>query len=780
MVDFTKLSNEELDKILAKGSQATTAPASESTFDFSSVPTRDLRKIEAKGHEIGALESFGRGLISPFLLGYAPEAIAGFKSAIGPEKFSEEVEKQKIAQEAAWENHPYASSAGFVGGMVPALYSARAAAPVAQAGLAAKIGHTVLTSPNIASAAGRLLQNVPVIRGLGTTLEKPIVQGAIYGASQGDTAQERLMEAGIGAAGAKVGEKIIPPIISAVSPVSSAVMNTLSKYITGNPSKSKIAADIAAKHDIYLPAAVDAGAISSMIAKPDIGRNIANASAKTLDDISGKFASLASTPTGATPESAGLAIKNSFSDWLRAGSKQELDAIYQPVNSILNDQSRHYPVNLFKYRIKVENELGNIANVSPMFSEVNKALQYAAKNGLTIDETRRLRQIVSDAINFNKINPTSGVDEKVLRNIRNFLTQDMLDMSGKIGGQTAMNAVAAADRAAQKSVYSVQEQLAKVIGSGLSSDSKSASSVYNNLARMARYKTSDVATLDKIKKVVDPKAWEEFSKAYINTNIIPQNKFLFENYNAAYKSAAPKALDVIFGPSGSSPERIFMDDIFKFSNMVGPKIDQFARQSSGSSALGTAAVVAPIAEAAIMSGIPAKSIAALGFSAATSAALSRDIAKALPPPNVRQNIFDNLKKNSTAGTMWFNLLNSMADQSFGKSPAKIAQFNENVRILGGMLGADLGVTFKEEELKALLLIGGFLSSKLGFGNPSGQASGGRVARASGGRIVHEDAAEKLIRAAEIAKKSIGKQTETILEKPDEHVVQALAVANRHI
>lgn len=60
------------------------------------------------------------------------------------------------------------------------------------------------------------------------------------------------------------------------------------------------------------------------------------------------------------------------------------------------------------------------------------------------------------------------------------------------------------------------------------------------------------------------------------------------------------------------------------------------------------------------------------------------------------------------------------------------------------------------------------------------ASGGRVARASGGRIVHEDAAEKLIRAAEIAKKSIGKQTETILEKPDEHVVQALAVANRHI
>ena len=63
---------------------------------------------------------------------------------------------------------------------------------------------------------------------------------------------------------------------------------------------------------------------------------------------------------------------------------------------------------------------------------------------------------------------------------------------------------------------------------------------------------------------------------------------------------------------------------------------------------------------------------------------------------------------------------------------------------------------------------------------SGLATGGRVARASGGRIMHEDASDKLIRAVEIARKGIGKQTEEILNKPDEHVVQALAVANRHI
>ena len=773
LAKFAHIPTSELRKIASEGSDANESDLTK----FSNIPTRELRKIAAEDSDISAMESFGRGVLSPVTLGFAPEAIAAVKSAIGPEKFSEEVEKQKIAQEAAWEKHPYAYGAGFAGGMVPAFFTSRLAAPAATAGVGARLAYGAATSPNIASAAGKLLQNVPVLRGAGTMLEKPVVQGAIYGASQGDTAEERIKEAGIGAVGAKVGEKILPPVISAASSISSSLMNTVSKYITGNPAKSKIAADIAAKHDIYLPAVVEAGTISSLVAKPDIGKNIANASARTLDDIGGKFASIA---RDANPESAGLAIKNSFSDWLKNGSKQELDAIYNPVNTILSDQSRHYPVNLFKYRIKAENELGNIADVSPMFSEVNKALQYAAKNGLTIDETRRLRQIVSDAINFNKINPTSGVDEKVLRNIRNFLTQDMLDMSAKIGGRTAMTAVAAADKAAQNNVYSIREQLARIIGSGLSSDSKSASSVYNNLARMAQYKTSDIATLDKIKSVIDPNAWNEFSRAYINTNIIPQGAFNFGRYSNVYKVTNPKAFDVMYGRSGTSPERTYIDDIFKFSNLVGPKIDQFARRATGDTAIGAATVVAPIAEAALLGGIPAKSIAFLSGSALVSRELSKDIAQALPPPNVRQNIFDYLKNNSQAGGMWFNLLNNMVDQSFGKSRAKIAQFDTNMRTLSGMIGSDLGIKIEEPALRALLMASGQLISKTGLGSPPGQASGGRVARASGGRIVHEDAAEKLIRAAEIAKNSIGKQTETILEKPDEHVVQALAVANRHI
>jgi hypothetical protein len=53
----------------------------------------------------------------------------------------------------------------------------------------------------------------------------------------------------------------------------------------------------------------------------------------------------------------------------------------------------------------------------------------------------------------------------------------------------------------------------------------------------------------------------------------------------------------------------------------------------------------------------------------------------------------------------------------------------------------------------------------------------RKERKSGGRVDAKAATAKLIRAAEVAKKNIGKQTETILDAPDEHVVKALAVAN---
>lgn len=63
-----------------------------------------------------------------------------------------------------------------------------------------------------------------------------------------------------------------------------------------------------------------------------------------------------------------------------------------------------------------------------------------------------------------------------------------------------------------------------------------------------------------------------------------------------------------------------------------------------------------------------------------------------------------------------------------------------------------------------------------------EASGGRVERKAGGRVGvnHDKMAEQLVGAAERAKKGISKGTESLLDMPDDHIAQALEVANRSI
>ena len=62
-----------------------------------------------------------------------------------------------------------------------------------------------------------------------------------------------------------------------------------------------------------------------------------------------------------------------------------------------------------------------------------------------------------------------------------------------------------------------------------------------------------------------------------------------------------------------------------------------------------------------------------------------------------------------------------------------------------------------------------------------QAAGGRVGRKAGGRVGDPGAAaERLMQAAEKAKKSQGNATSSLLQMPDEAITKALAVANEHI
>ena len=61
-----------------------------------------------------------------------------------------------------------------------------------------------------------------------------------------------------------------------------------------------------------------------------------------------------------------------------------------------------------------------------------------------------------------------------------------------------------------------------------------------------------------------------------------------------------------------------------------------------------------------------------------------------------------------------------------------------------------------------------------------RATGGRVARANGGRIEIQQGVRALMRAMDDAKKSVTKSTENLLQMPDEHIAQTLEAAKRNI
>jgi hypothetical protein len=88
-------------------------------------------------------------------------------------------------------------------------------------------------------------------------------------------------------------------------------------------------------------------------------------------------------------------------------------------------------------------------------------------------------------------------------------------------------------------------------------------------------------------------------------------------------------------------------------------------------------------------------------------------------------------------------------------------------------------SFLEKTATILARAGAGVESGRGQNEPQ-QSAGGRIGRASGGSVLSSNKADRLIKAAESAKKAINSRTEVLLDQPDEKIASALAIAKRHI
>ena len=693
---------------------------------------------------VGGLEAFGRGAAQAFGLGYSPQLIAAAKTMSMPggdnPEYLKEVEKQKAANEQAWQQHPWIYGGGMAASAVPALANAIFAGPEELAAAGTIGGFGGLGLRTIAGEGAGLAPSA--LRGTATALENPVVQGAIMGSSEGDDLMSKTAGAAFGAAGAKVAPMILgaaaPVVKSVVSKIAPGAEDPIMLALTGGPTAAQQAGDLASKANTSLASGVvGGGPLQTLATKADFFAQVPKAAEKTLGEIGGQISDFVGT---ADRKSTGTAIRDAVQNWATdatkpTGFEAQMNSIYQPVRA-LEQSSAVVPIRGLQSEIikQAQSNIAKLGNINPTLDLANSALTLNAQNGgLTFSEMQALKKILSDRITWNQAPGASAIDNNILKSLRAALDSDMQTYATKVGG-TKIGQIYGQVKSQAKDLYDQRDSIFNITGNPIANAPgfKDSDTIFSNIIKSAAKKggkdTENLANLQKAVSQYDPNAWASVGKAYA-ADMVPNDQFTYKNFNKLYDGyfrshPTDPSLDgktLIFGPKGSGGARDMMDafhDLGAFNAKgvpLGQKLDNLASKAGQQPSTGTA-----ILESAISGGIPWKSALAGAAGTAASSKGARNIAAPLPQ----------------------------------YTPSKAAQGVAGaVQRTAPLIGAQALNPVDTERLK----------------------NQQRPGRKSGGRI-----SDNLVAAADRAKKNINNNTESLLNVPDTHVAQALELANKYL
>lgn len=759
-------------------------PVAEAGSDFSTFKPvgeapADFKPAEKYKPEVSGLESFGRGAAQAFSLGYSPQLIAAAKTGHMPgsdnPEYVNELAKQKAATNESWEKHPWLYGTGMVASAIPAAISAVASAPEAAAlggaGLLAE-------SANIGSLAGAGLRGIAggsqLAQKAAGAISNPIVQGAIYGSSEGDTLADKLS----GAAAGVVGAKYAPAVLGAAgkafgvlgSKIAPEFSEQVSQALNKGVSKGQIAGAIGDDVGFSVPAFVGSeSGPSKFTTNLDLRNSMAKASNRTTNEIGGKLADISGS---ANPNDTGEAIRSSVQNWLKddqhpSGFVSQLSSYFDPIKDITSSPNKFNLSDLQSAADSIRNSSKSIVgDVEPSLNVISKAM--SLPDGLTFDQMHALRQQIADQISFNKMPGSQNLDNKILNKLYGAVTNDMRNAAKGIGGDEAVGLFDQANKNA-KNLYDLRDSILKMTGNPTinATGSKDAGQIYQGIENAALKKASgpnvsDLENLHSVLNSYDPAAWDQVGRTYVAKNIAPNGQFSFSNLSKKYGTDLhPKGRDLLFTNAASNDLRQTLDKIETFGNMpsgknsVGNHIDDLAR-TAGSDLGARKGVLGElgfgIGEAALMGGLPLKTLGTAATASAAGAYGARNIAKPLSkyaPTTGQQIIGKALQKSAPT-------LGAQAINPLGAGAVKAA--------------VPYAVSTGLESLPPWLW------------NQSNRADGGRIGRKSGGRTssAAKSKADQLIAMVDRIKKDEGKGTEPLLNVDDTTIAKALEIANRGI
>ena len=727
------------------------------------VPTNDLP--DTKKPEIGGIESFGRGAGNAFALGYSPQLIAAIKTGDLPgsdnPEYISELTKQKAANEEAWNQHPWLYGTGMAAAALPAAANAVLAGPEE---LAAAGGAGLLAeSSNIGSLASAGLRSVAggskLAGKAADVLASPFTQGAVYGSSEGENLEDKASGAAAGAIGAKVAPMVLGAAGKTIGSIVGKTADPVVHALTGGANSAAVAGNLAHDIGVSLPsAATGLSTPVSVASKLDFFNQVPKASARTLSELGSKVSDIAGD---ADPEKAGEAVRSAVGQWLKdenapMGFRSQMNSQYKPLDNLSKSNQM---MDISNVRAAVESarnsSLGKVSDLEPTLNVVAKAL--ADDRGYNFEDMKNLRVIISDAMTFNRMPGSAGLNDSVLAQLRDAATKDMNAYAQSVGGSQAVKDLAEANANAQK-LYNLRDSILKTVGNPNQGDGfKAPSSIYSNIVASASAKKPNIAALSPLQQVVnnyDPDAWSLVGKTYANT-LAPGGQFSFGHFNKFYNDALhPTGKDLLFGSGAARDAFDKIDALGRVTSdgvPLGSKLDTFAQKAGANIAPVTVAEpIAAITEHALLGGLPLKTMGAVGMGSLAGAYGARNISRPISQytPTTGQKVIGKAIQKSAP------LVGAQAINPLGAGAIKAA--------------VPYGVMKATEQLPSWLY-------------DSGQhAAGGRIGRKTGG-VVKKDAkaeAHRLIALSEKIRKKQAQQTEPLLNLDDTTVAKALEIANR--
>ena len=459
---------------------------------------------------------------------------------------------------------------------------------------------------------------------------------------------------------------------------------------------------------------------------------------KAGQEFTGQLASKIDNIGNVDPKVAGQSISDGLRDWIGPQSKAIIDKAYDDMGNFV-DKDAFAPLNNTNKAVEQINfdRTQAALKTSPAVRMVNAALQ--RPEGLNYDGMKSLRSAVGEIINTPSLLP-QGSKIAEYKQLYAALSKDMENNLIMNGGETAARAAETVSNM-YKEMQDRNQALASILG-GPSGGASSEGVFANAVSKAKSGRSADTDLLQQAKSVLTPEQWQDFQGGVIGTlgrnpdGSFNPGKFLGPS---GYNSLSKAGKDVLFGPAGSV-HRDALDAIYTLSKPAStiPAAKDFATKAK------------PFESAGLLA-----SAWANPYTTMAGIAGGRVIANMLARP--------------ATATAMKNY--SLAYRAYKSKPSQAT-----LSALNAMAG-QMGKTYAygtANVIPGLNQVGPAIQS---MQTGQGQADGGRIGRASGGKVMD---AQTLVRDAERAKNRINKGTEPLLTVPDEAITKALAIANEKI